>query len=208
MKFPAYHVAVICLTLGAFSPCRADIVYYFDIPFPFDDGRVTGSIVTDGKLGYITANDIIDWDIVLTGGFPVAHTPLTAELQGPGSGSNSSVAWSFSDNAHPLSATATSLFWDFNEDADGAYFVFNGALGITFQASNVSDLCFGGCGPNGMFGGFPGVEYFQIVDQSNVSVAFGENDLGDYPIEASFPFEGPQLGLVAHRRRAQQNSRA
>jgi hypothetical protein len=41
------------------------------------------------------------------------------------------------------------------------------------------------------------VEYFQIVDQSNVSVAFGENDLGDYPIEVPYPFEGPQLEVIA-----------
>ncbi len=233
MKFPAYQVAVMCLALGAFSPCRADIAYNLDIPFPFDDGRVTGRLVTDGKLGYLTGYDIIDWDIFLTGEVPVTHTPLTKELQGPGSGSTSAVNWSFFDNPHPLWATATSLFWDFNEDADGSYFLFNGTVGPPLPGVyNGSYLCFGGCGPGGAEGGFPGVEYFQIEDQTNgVQFAIGENDVGDYPLEAPFPFEGPLseviastpepaafvpvglgiaalLGLVAHRRRVQQRSRA
>jgi hypothetical protein len=193
MKFSASRIALICLMLGGFSPARADITYYLDIPFPvtfqgesFNEGTVSGRIVTDGNLGYLTANDIVDWDIVLTSLVLGTQTTLSYDLQGPDSGSNSALNWIFSDNPHPLSATATSLLWDFDEDADGTFLIFEAS---PYQGTYFG---FGGASPEGgMDGGFPGVEYYQINDPVHGLFTAGEDFPGDNTIV------GPQLHVVA-----------
>jgi hypothetical protein len=73
-------------------------------------GRVTGTIVTNGRAGILAASDIVDWNLSLeTDG----DLTTVGQLRGPVSGANSIVTHLEGDG---LTATETGLFFDFADD--------------------------------------------------------------------------------------------
>jgi hypothetical protein len=98
--------ALLSLVLGAGSPCSAASITY-DINQTIGAGGVTGSIVTDGKIGTLVQSDIVDWNLLLNDG------TNTRRLLGPLSGSNSVVFLEYFTTPN-LSATETQLLFNFS----------------------------------------------------------------------------------------------
>jgi hypothetical protein len=102
-------LVLLLLLLGASSPGRAgDITYFVDLAI--GGGGVTGEITTDGTVGIIGDDNIVDWDLLLADG------TNTASLLGPLSGANSEVVtYPYNSGAGiALSATATELLFNFS----------------------------------------------------------------------------------------------
>jgi hypothetical protein len=104
-------VLLLMVTGAGLSTAATNITYYMNQAIGV--GNVTGSIVTDGKLGVLGPADLVDWNLVLNDG------ATTFDLLGPLSGSNSMF---FPAAVTGLSATPTQLLFDFN----------NGTLGIAY----------------------------------------------------------------------------
>ena len=93
-------------------------------------GSVSGTITTDGTMGFLAPANVTDWTIALT---PDPGTPFT--LLGPLSGNNSGLA----TLGNGLFTTAAGLFFDF--DNSGYALFQNPAPG-----SGVNYICFAGNG--------------------------------------------------------------
>lgn len=96
-------VAFLCgLMLGAAGQAHATPLS-FNVNRSINLGTVTGTIVTDGVMGAITASNILDWNLLLNNG-----AGLTVTLTGPSSGANSHLSLI----GAALSETADSLIFD------------------------------------------------------------------------------------------------
>lgn len=101
-------------------------------------GSVSGTITTDGSLGFLAPANVVDWNITLN---PNPGAPFT--LEGPLSGNNSGL--SISGNG--LFTTSTGLFFDFSNPG---YALFQNPA----PGSGINYLCFAGNGT--LCGGFDG----------------------------------------------------
>ncbi len=88
-------------------------------------GSVVGSITTDGVIGDLVQTDIVGWNLVVDDGSGLSGDIFTLLV----SNSHDGVA------ANDLSATATSLLFNFS-GTDGGYFSFFGDNGVP------GDVCF------------------------------------------------------------------
>lgn len=112
------------------SPAQANVTYTL-LGGSVGTGSFNGSITTDGTIGFLTATNIVDWNISLDG-----NPGNTFTLLGPSSGNNSAYQ-SATDNI--LFTTSTGLFADF---ANTGYALFqNPNIG-----SGGNYLCFAGSG--------------------------------------------------------------
>ena len=92
-------------------------------------GRITGTIVTNGTSGVLSAPDIIDWNLAID----ADGDPTTVgQLLGPLSGANSTVMFL---EGVALTATPTGLFFDFGSQAG-----FSILQIITFDQATVYQL--------------------------------------------------------------------
>ncbi|MEI9812162.1 MAG: glycosyltransferase [Acidobacteriota bacterium] len=154
MKSALWSIAVMSLALMT-APAASATTFTFSLTI--GSGNASGSITTDGTLGFLTAANLTDWNIFLA---PVPGTPVT--LEGPASGNNSEVEI-FGDT---LFTTSTGLFMDF---ANAGYALFQGPN----IGSGVNFLCFAGDGQ--LCGGFmgPAITMSTDVFGANVQEAGG-----------------------------------
>ena len=107
-------------------PPPSSVVYY--VSRTVGSGNVSGFIRTDGTMGRLSDNNLVDWNLVMKNG------ATTLNLTGPLSGNNSleQIAVSPSANAGnlDLTADANNLFFDFS-GSDGGY--------VSFQAPPISN---------------------------------------------------------------------
>jgi FG-GAP-like repeat len=75
----------------------------------------TGTIVTDGSTGVLSSSNIIDWNLVIS---VPGYAPI--DLTGPSSGNDSEIFVGGND----LTASATGLFFNFQDQAAGSGFGF------------------------------------------------------------------------------------
>ena len=109
--------AVLLATLNA-SVATADPITYTGVR-SVGDGSATLSITTDGTIGVLTADNIVDWLISVSW-----ESSLT--LRGPSSGNDSQVA----SRGSALSATASELVYDFSGSPSGFLLFQNPAIGL------------------------------------------------------------------------------
>jgi hypothetical protein len=85
MRFrtPSLSIALLFWILNwvVSSSCWANSIY--NVGQTVGSGTVTGSITTDGTIGVLSSNNILDWNLVVNDG------TNTVNLFGPLSGSNS-----------------------------------------------------------------------------------------------------------------------
>ena len=115
MRIVAFVASVFVAGLTGISQPAANTVYIYSdsqTQFLSDPVFVTGTITTDGKVGVLTASDIISWDLIITGGGAVS--PFTVE--GPSSISSVTLTGA------ALSATATSLLWNNSVPSSNLFF--------------------------------------------------------------------------------------
>lgn len=118
---------------AAASAAVADTSYVVDRQI--GTGRITGTIVTNGQTGVLTATDIVDWNLTIDAdGDPTS----VGHLFGPSSGANSTVTQLTSG---VLSASATALTFDFGFPSFGLFQMMTttGAAGWQIQASIFHD---------------------------------------------------------------------
>ncbi|MDO6693560.1 PEP-CTERM sorting domain-containing protein [Aliiglaciecola sp. 3_MG-2023] len=95
----------VLLTLALLFVGTANASLIYNVERVIGAGGVTGSITTDGFLGTLATNNIIDWDLTLNDG------SNTFNLIGPGNvGTNSDLLI----NGSSLTATNTDLLFDFS----------------------------------------------------------------------------------------------
>ncbi len=100
-----YLVALVLVT-GISTTSVATVIYNVDRAV--DQGRITGTIETNGAIGLLGSADIIDWNLTID----ADGDPTTSgQLLGPISGNNSSII--FLDGS-PLTATPTEMLFDFS----------------------------------------------------------------------------------------------
>jgi parallel beta-helix repeat protein len=99
-------LAALVLALGVPAEGTAAVTYTVDRAVA--PGRITGTIVTNGKIGPLTVADILDWNLAIDAD---GNGAATAKLLGPGSGGGASLTF-FPQAA--ITATATGLFFDFS----------------------------------------------------------------------------------------------
>jgi hypothetical protein len=80
----------ICIGLFCVRPAGATI-YTVSLSNGSPGFTVSGSITTDGTLGFLSRADIVDWNLVTTIASPSPFPPQTYDLTGPLSGQNSSL---------------------------------------------------------------------------------------------------------------------
>ena len=89
------------------SPITYSVARYIADPFPEDvpplNGRVAGTITTDGTLGFLAVANVIDWTLFLDSGI------ATQTIHGPLSGGGSTLS-TFRPNG--IFATTTALRYD------------------------------------------------------------------------------------------------
>jgi PEP-CTERM motif len=172
----------------AASAAHANVTYTF-FGGGVGTGSFSGSVTTDGTIGFLTGADILDWNIALDG-----SPGGTFTLLGPLSGNNS--GYGSSDNI--LFTTAGGgLFADF---ANSGYALFQNPS----TGSGINYLCFAGTGQ--VCGGLDGPAITLGTD------VFGVNELVEdpgrvqigattVPEPATFALLGIGLiGLIAVRR--------
>jgi hypothetical protein len=125
-------LVLVCLLLGSAGASFADTTYTVNLSIG-STGSVTGSIVTDGTIGSLTASDFVDWNLTVS---DTVHGSV--DLLGPLSGNNSFVAGILSDE----SATATNLLFNFSA-TDQGYLYFEG------NSAPATFVCFGPGGGGG-----------------------------------------------------------
>ena len=118
--FSVACAAIVAGVLG-YSQAEANIIY--DLSYTSPSGTASGFIETDGNIGTLVPGDFYDWDITLTIG------ALTATLEGPHSGNNSSL--NCCSSTAPVTASATELTFDFGSVLTGGLFGFGLSAGGT-----------------------------------------------------------------------------
>ena len=120
----SWALALITAVLSV-SPARASITYNVDTTMVVDTlgivSSVSGAIVTDGILGPLGASDIVSYKLLLTdynGTFTLSNTAGSVVV---GSG---------------LSASSTSLTFNFSGASDVFYISQGGSAGLCFQGSS------------------------------------------------------------------------
>ena len=148
-------VSVFAFTLTA----RADQVIY-DINRTVGAGTVIGTITTDGTIGTLATADIVDWNLTLTNGFGT-----TLDLTGP---SVVTPIEGVEVMGSDLTASATSLSFNFNASDGGFFLIQQGGLfnGGTYYCDGATGQA--NCTPGGE-SDFPGV--FESANQQFVSYA-------------------------------------
>jgi hypothetical protein len=99
IKFIGSVVAILAL-IFSWSAASAT-VYNYDLTSGQDS--VVGTITTDGTIGVLSPSNFTDWN------FAVIIAGVSANIEGPLSGNNSSIFQSGS----PVTATSSGLFFDF-----------------------------------------------------------------------------------------------
>lgn len=104
-RFLARALAVIALLAATATTSQAITTYGVDRPV--GTGRITGTIVTNGKTGVLTVADVVDWNLQVDGD---GDPSTVGVMQGPLSGANSNLAFV---EGGALTATPEGLFFDF-----------------------------------------------------------------------------------------------
>jgi len=118
MRKTLWIVALAMTAVLAPAALRANTIYNVDLTVG-TGGSVTGTIVTDGNTGALTASDIVSWNLMVT------VSPNANDMVGPGGPNNvTSLGTGFS-------ATATQLL--FNYSASSSY--------LYFDDSSVAQFC-------------------------------------------------------------------
>ena|SRR5579863_4523841 len=106
---------ILSLVLGIAPMCRsADITYDVNLTIGVS-ATVTGEIVTDGTIGALGPDSVLDWNLLLNDG------TSTFDLLGPLSGANSSIGFgdSFDTGAGVnWTATATQMLYNYSAGDD------------------------------------------------------------------------------------------
>jgi hypothetical protein len=106
MRISGRTLALLSLVLGAASVCSAaNVTYYLDQTV--GTGRLTGDIVTDGRIGTLAQADILDWNLLFK------DSVISFDLTPTNS-------FSRSDNLS-LSATANQLLFNVTPPDDLAF---------------------------------------------------------------------------------------
>ena len=107
------------LTAGA-QPALAQVTYTVDRSV--GAGRITGTIVTNGNVGVLTAADIVGWNLALD----ADGNGTSAPLAGP----PNDVFWL---TGSALSATPTGLVWDFSTPGFNIFQIHSSDFSTTWQ---------------------------------------------------------------------------
>jgi PKD repeat protein len=99
----------------------------YDVNLTGSGFYVTGTITTDGAVGVLSPADIVDWN--LASNLPFGPDPFV--LTGPLSGANSTLE--FTPSSNDLTATATSLFWNFQDTNVATAGIFGFQLNAVYQ---------------------------------------------------------------------------
>ena len=150
------------------------------------------SITTDDTLGVLTADNILDWDIVLT------YSGGTKTLNGP---DNSLVQV----GGNALSATATDLVFDFSHPGNNyLMFQLQEADDIRSSWCVQSNFCFDNNGGEEIINIGMNFDNFQRIPQIGSQVLGSVEAPGETPIPGALPLFVSGLGamgVLAYRRK-------
>ena len=140
MKGTLFFAAAALVLCSSSTALRAaERTYYVNLVI--GGGTVTGSITTDGTIGQILSNNVLDWNLLLNAGISTnivgLASPATIHLLGPRSGTNSRLEVT----GYDLTATASDLVFNFSGDSYFAFF-FLSSDGGSFVLS-ACEWCFG-----------------------------------------------------------------
>jgi hypothetical protein len=142
-------------------------------------GTASGFIETDGKLGALVFQDIVDWNITITIG------SMSVQFLGPLSGNNSNLGCC-SSTAAPTADTSGNLTFPFGSTDTGGLFDFGIPNGMRLC---YSDALTEGCGP---IPSSPGGITWQLA---NGTISTGINPpAGDIIATAASAVPGPIAG--------------
>jgi hypothetical protein len=156
----------------------------YTVDLSSSETSVTGTIVTDGTIGVLSSSNIVDWNLVIsTPGYG------TVDLTGPSSGNDSEMSVGGND----LTATATGLFFNFQDQTSNAlYFDYPNSSTFKTGALDFADM---GANPNPNAGGQGGAINIDAVTPFWAIIPAPAND----QIGASADQEPPTLMAPSSR---------
>jgi hypothetical protein len=125
----------LCLcALGSIGTAKADITYNI-VPETLGPWTVTGTITTDGKIGTLTAGDIVSWALTAEGSGVMSPTFALSSPTGSVDVEGVSLAASTSELLFDMGATDAGLFAIFSPLEGGRYIA-----GVWVLATMVDDF--------------------------------------------------------------------
>lgn len=118
-------VAVAAVAGVATTHAKAATVTYV-VDRKVDVGTITGTIVTNGKIGSLAVADVIDWDLKIDAD---GNPATSGQLLGPMSGGNSTLRV----GGPQLTATATGLFFDFGAGMMNVFQFYTPDFSVVWQ---------------------------------------------------------------------------
>jgi hypothetical protein len=166
--------AVLLVTLHA-SVARADPITYTGVR-SVGAGSASLSITTDGTIGLLTAENIVDWQITVSWG-------SSFTLRGPLSGNDSEVL----SRGSALSATASELIYDFSGSPSGSLLFQSPVIGLGGPFYGVQTAGAGGFNVRE-----PAEGLTDLPRESNLSFAFTHSlRTGEVVLANSVPDSAP-----------------
>jgi hypothetical protein len=153
-------------------------------------GTITGTITTDGKLGILSAADVVNWNLELTTQTPSGATTYDLAYTSPG----------VEVSGQSLTATATALMFDFSGPA-GDLFLLQTSLnnnGLNYYCVATSTgTCFAGItdAPQSVWDGTGVVD--QTVSGNQIIAIASSNEINPTPLPATWTLMLGALGAIA-----------